>query len=142
MSNPVRVELGTEALGDDVDEVVLEVLGDARDEGDADRGSQEQAYATKELPICVVVVLRGVVVVRAQPLRDDLVRGVVVAWIGPVDAAELTRPGGSHRRGRGRRQRACGGDHEDDDRGDAAEGSCHADSISRGAPPPPGAMLT
>ena len=34
----VRVDLRADTLRDDVDEVVLEVLGDAGDEGDADRG--------------------------------------------------------------------------------------------------------
>ena len=37
MANAVGVELGAEPLGDDVDEVVLEVFRDAGDERDADR---------------------------------------------------------------------------------------------------------
>ena len=40
VADAVRVELRAEPLGDDVDVVVLEVLGDARDERDADRGGR------------------------------------------------------------------------------------------------------
>ena len=42
------VQLRADALGDDVDEVVLEVLGDARDERDADVGQEEQQHAAHE----------------------------------------------------------------------------------------------
>ena len=45
----VRVELRAEPLGDDVDVVVLEVLGHARDERDADRRAEQQADAAEEL---------------------------------------------------------------------------------------------
>ena len=40
--DPVGVEPRAEPLGDDVDEVVLEVLGHAGDEGDPDRGQEQQ----------------------------------------------------------------------------------------------------
>ena len=45
----VGVELRAQPLRDDVDEVVLEVLGDARDERHADRRRQQQADAAEEL---------------------------------------------------------------------------------------------
>src|SRR5947207_15678278 len=60
MANAVRVELRAESLRDDVHEVVLEVLRDARDERDADRGREKQAHAADELGGRVLVVLRGV----------------------------------------------------------------------------------
>ena len=49
MPDAVGVELRAEPLGDDVDVVVLEVLGDARDERHADRGAEQQADAAEEL---------------------------------------------------------------------------------------------
>ena len=62
MADAVGVELRAQALRDDVDEVVLEVLGHARDERHADRGCQQQAHAAEELARRVLLELRGVVV--------------------------------------------------------------------------------
>ena len=49
VADAVGVELRAQPLGDDVDVVVLEVLGDARDERDADRRAEQQADAAEEL---------------------------------------------------------------------------------------------
>src|SRR6185503_3046454 len=48
MPDAIRVQLRAEALGDEADDVVLEVLGYARDEGDADRRAEQQAHATEK----------------------------------------------------------------------------------------------
>ena len=76
----VRVEPRPEALGDDVDEVVLEVLGDARDERDADRGGQQQADAAEELAGAVLreprrVFVDDVAEDQRVEQREDLVDG-------------------------------------------------------------------
>ena len=47
----VRIQLRAQPLRDDVDVVVLEVLRDARDERDPDRGAEQQADAPEELPV-------------------------------------------------------------------------------------------
>jgi hypothetical protein len=47
--DPVRIELRSEPLGDDVDVVVLKVLRHPRDERHADAGAQQQAHAAEEL---------------------------------------------------------------------------------------------
>ena len=62
VADAVGVHLGTELLGDAADDVVLEILGDAGDEGDADGGAQEERDAAEELLGCVLLVLGGVVV--------------------------------------------------------------------------------
>jgi hypothetical protein len=62
MPDPIRVQLRPEALRDDVDEVVLEVLGDARDEGHAHGRAEEQRHATEELGGRVLLKLRRVLV--------------------------------------------------------------------------------
>ena len=49
VADAVRVDLGPQALGDHVDEVVLEVLGHPGDEGHAHRRRQEQAHPAEEL---------------------------------------------------------------------------------------------
>ena len=49
VADAVGVELRAEPLRDDVDVVVLEVLGHARDERDADRRAEQQADAPEEL---------------------------------------------------------------------------------------------
>jgi hypothetical protein len=49
VADAVRVDLRPQALRDHVDEVVLEVLGHARDEGHAHRRRQQQAHAGEEL---------------------------------------------------------------------------------------------
>src|SRR5687768_700362 len=48
MPDAVRVELRPQALGDEADDVVLEVLGHPRDEGDAHRRTEQQAHAAEE----------------------------------------------------------------------------------------------
>ena len=58
----VRVELRAEPLRDDVDEVVLEVLRDARDERHADRRAEQQADAAEELAGRVLLEPGGVLV--------------------------------------------------------------------------------
>ena len=50
VADAVGVELSAKPLRDQVDVVVLEVLGDARDEGHAHRRRQQQADAAEELP--------------------------------------------------------------------------------------------
>ena len=49
MLDAVGVDAGAELLRDDVDEVVLEILRDARNERDADRGAQQERDAAEEL---------------------------------------------------------------------------------------------
>src|SRR3989442_1196597 len=49
MPDAVRVQLRAETLRDDVDEIVLEVLRDARDERHSDRRPEEKADAPEEL---------------------------------------------------------------------------------------------
>jgi len=49
VADAVSVNLRAEPLRDHVDVVVLEVLGDARDERHADCGEQQQADAAEEL---------------------------------------------------------------------------------------------
>ena len=51
VAHAVGVELRAQPLRDDVDEVVLKVLGHARDERHADRGQQQQAHAAEELAV-------------------------------------------------------------------------------------------
>ena len=65
MPDAVRVDLRAEPLRDDVDEVVLEVLRDTRDERHADGGQQQDADASKELA-------RGVFLVARRVLIDDV----------------------------------------------------------------------
>ncbi len=62
VADAVRVEPRPEPLGDDVHVVVLEVLGHARDEGDAHGGEQQQADAAQELARRVAVEARRVLV--------------------------------------------------------------------------------
>ena len=62
VADAVSVDLRPEPLGDDVDDVVLEVLGHTRDKSDANRCRQEHADAAKELPRGVVLELGGVFV--------------------------------------------------------------------------------
>ena len=49
VADAVRVELRAQALCDQVDVVVLKILGDARDERHANRGAEQQRHAAEEL---------------------------------------------------------------------------------------------
>src|SRR5579864_6738992 len=60
--NPVGVQLGPEPLRDQVDVVILEVLGGPRDKRHADSGGQQKADAAKELAGGVLGELRRVAV--------------------------------------------------------------------------------
>ncbi len=76
----VRVQLGAQPLRDDVDVVVLEVLGHARDERDADRRGEEQADAPEELARRVFLEPRRVLVDHVAEdqrieQREDLIDG-------------------------------------------------------------------
>ena len=62
MADPVGIEVDADALRDDVDEVILEVLRDPGDERDADGGEQQQADTAKELARGMLAELRRVVV--------------------------------------------------------------------------------
>ena len=78
MPETVGIELRAQPLGDDVDEVVLEVLGDAGDERHSDGCSEEEAHTTDELPGRVVTVPGGVLVndmaeYQGIEKREDLV---------------------------------------------------------------------
>ena len=80
VADAVGVQLRAEPLGDDVDVVVLEVLRDARDEGDADRGAEQQADAPEELSGRVFLEPRRVVVDdvpedQRVEQREDLIDG-------------------------------------------------------------------
>ena len=68
MADPVRVDLGAQTLRDDVDEVVLEILRDARDEGDPHRRAEQQAHAPEELGGGVLLELRRV---RIDDVAED-----------------------------------------------------------------------
>ncbi len=78
MPDAVRVHLRAHALDDDVDVVVLEVLGDARHEGDAHRHQQQRSGALDERRRLVFAKARRVIVdyvpedERVQQ-REDLV---------------------------------------------------------------------
>jgi hypothetical protein len=65
VADAVRVEVGPQALGDDVDEVILKVLGHPRDERDAHRRGEQQAHPAEEL-------LGGVLAVAGRVLVDDM----------------------------------------------------------------------
>src|SRR5262245_49100069 len=76
----VRIDARPEALRDHVDEVVLEVLGDPRDEGHAHRRAQQQRHAAEELAPRVLAVAQRVLVdhvAKDQRVeqREDLVHG-------------------------------------------------------------------
>ena len=80
VADAVGVDPRADLLGDQVDVVVLKVLGDAGDEGHADRRAQQERYAANELPDRVVVEARGVGiddVAEDQRIeqREDLVDG-------------------------------------------------------------------
>jgi len=80
MADAVRVELGPETLRDDVDEIVLEVLGDSRDERDTDGSAEEQADTAKELPGGELLEFRRVLVddvpeYQRIEQREDLIDG-------------------------------------------------------------------
>ena len=49
-------------LGDHVNVIILKVLGDAGNEGDADRKAEEAAYAQNELAHGILVELGGVAI--------------------------------------------------------------------------------
>ena len=48
MPEPVGVNLGAEPLRNRVDKIILEILCNARDQGDSHGGKQEKAYPAKE----------------------------------------------------------------------------------------------
>ena len=62
MPDTVRVEFRAHPLGDDVQKVVLKVLRNPRNEGNAHRCSKQQADASEELPRRELVVLSGVLI--------------------------------------------------------------------------------
>ena len=78
VTNSVGIELRAQSLRYDVDEVVLEVLGDAGDEGDPDGHAEQERDSAEELRVGVLFVLCRVVVddvtenQRVQQ-REDLV---------------------------------------------------------------------
>ena len=77
---PSAYKPGAQPLRDDVDEVVLEVLGDAGHEGHADGGRQQQADAAEELAGAVLAIAGGVLVDdvpedQRVEQREDLVDG-------------------------------------------------------------------
>ncbi len=77
---PSEYSCGAQPLRDDVDVVVLEVLGHARDERDADRGGEQQADASEELARRVFLEPRRVLVddvAEDQRIeqREDLIDG-------------------------------------------------------------------
>jgi len=62
MPDPIGVQLCAQPLRYDIDEVVLEILGDARDECDPDGKPEQEHHATKELSVGVVLEFQGIVV--------------------------------------------------------------------------------
>jgi hypothetical protein len=75
----IRVHLGAYALDDDVDEVILKILGDSRNERDAHRQEQQLSRALDELRGLVLakagrVVIDDVAEDERIQEREDLVR--------------------------------------------------------------------
>src|SRR5580700_1070996 len=60
MPNAVGVQPGTHLLGDHVDVVILEILGDARDESNAHREAEKERHAPDKLADRVFMESRGV----------------------------------------------------------------------------------
>src|SRR5260370_35266872 len=49
MSNAIGVDACANLLRDYIDEIILEILGDARDQSHANRRSEQQSYTSNEL---------------------------------------------------------------------------------------------
>lgn len=49
MADSVRVHLRAKALDDDVDEVILKIFCNSRDEGDSNGGAEQERYPFQEL---------------------------------------------------------------------------------------------
>src|SRR5881409_523281 len=62
VADSVGINLSAEPLGDDVDVVVLEILGYARNERYTYRGCQQQTHAPKKLAGCVFAIPRRVII--------------------------------------------------------------------------------
>src|SRR5262245_27990307 len=62
MADAIGVDLCAKPLCDDVDVVILKILGDPRDERHAYSGRQQQTYTLKELACCVLAVAGRVIV--------------------------------------------------------------------------------
>jgi len=49
MSNAIGVDACANLLRDYIDEIILEILGDARDQSHANRRSEQQSYTSDEI---------------------------------------------------------------------------------------------
>src|SRR5260370_16761416 len=56
MSNAIGVNACANLLRDYIDEIILEILGDARYQSHANRRSQQQAYASNELRVRILAI--------------------------------------------------------------------------------------
>ncbi len=88
---PVGIEPGTEPLGDDVDEIILEVLRDARDECHSHGRGKQEADTTEELRMCIVPV-PGRVLVNDVPEDQRIEEGEYLVYCRQDECEENKFP--------------------------------------------------
>src|SRR5258708_23027286 len=71
MSNAIGVDACANLLRDYIDEIILEILGDARYQSHANRRSQQQAYASNEFRARILAI-PGRVGVADMPANDRI----------------------------------------------------------------------